>query len=77
MVALRLWRPGSQQHLSLSTPSLSHEEAEERKALAFGYMALTFFGSAFQRIHLAVELVTLLTRSYNPQCALRLLCEGG
>jgi hypothetical protein len=36
---------------------------------AFGYMALTFFGSAFQRIHLAVELVTLLTRSYNPQCA--------
>ncbi len=36
---------------------------------AFGYMALTFFGSAFQRIHLAVELVTLLTRSYNPQSA--------
>src|SRR5882762_6720464 len=36
---------------------------------AFGYMALTFFSSAFQRIHLAVELVTLLTRSYNPQSA--------
>ena len=36
---------------------------------AIGYMALTFFGPAFQRVHLAVELVTLLMRSYNPQSA--------
>ena len=33
---------------------------------AFGYMALTFFGSAFQQVHLAVGLITLLMRSYNP-----------
>jgi len=33
---------------------------------AFGYMAFTFFGPAFQRVHLASGLVTLLTRSYNP-----------
>ena len=36
---------------------------------AFGYVVLTLFDSAFQRIHLAVELVTLLMRSYNPQSA--------
>ncbi len=29
-------------------------------------MAITFFGPAFQRIHLASGLVTLLMRSYNP-----------
>ena len=29
-------------------------------------MAFTFFGPAFQRVHLASGLVTLLTRSYNP-----------
>ena len=29
-------------------------------------MAVTFFGPAFQRVHLASGLVTLLTRSYNP-----------
>ncbi len=33
---------------------------------SFGYMAITFCGPAFQRIHLKVGLVTLLTRSYNP-----------
>src|SRR5260370_42556456 len=33
----------------------------------FGYMALTFYGPAFQRVHLMSGLVTLLTRSYNPQ----------
>src|SRR5207248_11760037 len=32
---------------------------------AFSYRALTFYGPAFQRVHLAVGLVTLLTRSYN------------
>jgi hypothetical protein len=34
---------------------------------AFGYMAFTFFGPAFQRVHLASGLITLLTRSYNPR----------
>ena len=29
-------------------------------------MAITFFGPAFQRVHLASGLITLLTRSYNP-----------
>ena len=29
-------------------------------------MAITFYGPAFQRVHLKVGLVTLLTRSYNP-----------
>src|SRR5713101_6273057 len=29
-------------------------------------MAITFCGPAFQRVHLASGLVTLLTRSYNP-----------
>jgi hypothetical protein len=33
---------------------------------SFGYMAITFCGPAFQRVHLKVGLVTLLTRSYNP-----------
>ena len=33
---------------------------------AFGYVALTLCGSSFQKLHLAVGLVTLLTRSYNP-----------
>ena len=33
---------------------------------SFGYMAITFYGPAFQRVHLKVGLVTLLTRSYNP-----------
>src|SRR5690349_9254441 len=33
---------------------------------AFGYMAITFYGPAFQRVHLASGLMTLLTRSYNP-----------
>src|SRR5207302_9446345 len=32
---------------------------------ALSYIALTFYGRAFQRFHLAVGLVTLLTRSYN------------
>jgi hypothetical protein len=35
----------------------------------FNYGALTLYGSAFQRIHLTVSLVTLLMRSYNPQSA--------
>ena len=30
-------------------------------------MAITFFGPAFQRVHLASGLITLLTRSYNPE----------
>src|SRR6202040_353790 len=34
---------------------------------AFDYRALTFYGPAFQQVHLAVGLVTLLMRSYNPQ----------
>src|SRR6202163_2889006 len=34
---------------------------------AFDYRALTFYGPAFQQVHLAVSLVTLLMRSYNPQ----------
>src|SRR5574341_800245 len=29
-------------------------------------MALTFYGPAFQQVHLASGLITLLTRSYNP-----------
>src|SRR5271155_4452231 len=29
-------------------------------------MAITFYGPAFQRVHLASGLITLLTRSYNP-----------
>src|SRR5439155_1476927 len=33
---------------------------------AFGHMALTFYGPAFQRVHLAVELVTLVTWSSYP-----------
>src|SRR5205807_9326622 len=33
---------------------------------AFSCGALTRYGRAFQRAHLAVGLVTLLTRSYNP-----------
>ena len=36
---------------------------------AFDYRALTFYGPAFQQVHLAVGLVTLLMRSYNPQSA--------
>ena len=35
----------------------------------FGYRALTFYGPAFQQVHLMSGLVTLLIRSYNPQCA--------
>jgi hypothetical protein len=34
---------------------------------AFDYRALTFYGPAFQQVHLTVGLVTLLMRSYNPQ----------
>src|ERR1700722_5374922 len=30
-------------------------------------MAFTFFGPAFQRVRLAFGLITLLTRSYNPE----------
>ncbi len=30
-------------------------------------MAITFFGPAFQQVHLASGLITLLTRSYNPE----------
>src|ERR1700686_2878230 len=33
----------------------------------FRYVALTLFGSAFQRIRVMSGLVTLLMRSYNPQ----------
>ena len=33
---------------------------------AFGYVAITLCGRLFQDVHLAVGLVTLLTRSYNP-----------
>src|SRR5271157_3460093 len=33
----------------------------------FGYVTVTPYGSAFQRIHLTSSLVTLLMRSYNPQ----------
>ncbi len=33
---------------------------------AFGYVTITPCGPAFQRIHLAFGLVTLLMRSYNP-----------
>src|SRR3984893_5188111 len=33
----------------------------------FGYMALTFFGPAFQRVHLMSGLVTLLMRCSNAQ----------
>jgi hypothetical protein len=33
---------------------------------AFGYVAFTLCGPAFQQVHLASGLVTLLTRSYNP-----------
>ena len=33
---------------------------------AFGYVAITLCGPAFQRVHLASGLVTLLTRSCNP-----------
>src|SRR6202022_2020221 len=33
----------------------------------FRYVALTHYGSAFQRIHVLSGLVTLLMRSYNPQ----------
>ena len=29
-------------------------------------MAITFYGPAFQQVHLASGLITLLTRSYNP-----------
>jgi hypothetical protein len=32
----------------------------------FGYVAITLYSPAFQRVHLASGLVTLLTRSYNP-----------
>ena len=32
----------------------------------FGYVAITPYGPVFQRVHLTVGLVTLLTRSYNP-----------
>jgi hypothetical protein len=35
----------------------------------FRYVALTLFGPAFQRLHVLSGLVTLLTRSYNPQSA--------
>ena len=35
----------------------------------FSYRALTFYGPAFQQVHLTVGLVTLLMRSYNPQSA--------
>ncbi len=34
-------------------------------------MAITFYGPAFQRVHLKVGLVTLLTRSYNPSVQAR------
>src|SRR5713226_6745094 len=37
----------------------------------FGYRALTFCGPAFQQVHLASGLVTLLTRSYNPHVQAR------
>ena len=30
-------------------------------------MAITFYGPAFQQVHLASGLITLLTRSYNPE----------
>jgi hypothetical protein len=41
---------------------------------AFDYRALTFYGPAFQQVHLAVGLVTLLMRSYNPQSASTSTC---
>ena len=34
-------------------------------------MAITFYGPAFQRVHLKVGLVTLLMRSYNPSVQAR------
>ena len=33
---------------------------------AFAYVAITLCGRFFQSVHLAIGLVTLLTRSYNP-----------
>jgi hypothetical protein len=34
---------------------------------AFCYVTLTLYGPAFQQVRIATSLVTLLTRSYNPQ----------
>lgn len=42
-----------------------------RVRTTFGYMALTFYGAAFQQLHLAVGLITLLTGSYNPRVQAR------
>ena len=40
-----------------------------RVRIAFCYVTLTLYGPAFQQVRIATRLVTLLTRSYNPQSA--------